>query len=95
VAFTYHGSLTPGQDTIRANIGTLLSNILVKNWIVASLKCDANADGSVTQADLTIIRAANGQVASGPSDPRDGNSDGSINVADVRYCQMRLTPQQQ
>jgi PKD repeat protein len=93
VAFTYHGNATAGQDTIQANIGTLLSNILVKNWILPTIKCDATGDGLVTQADLLIIRAANGQVASGPTDPRDGNSDGVINVLDVRYCQFRLTPQ--
>jgi predicted extracellular nuclease len=56
----------------------------------AVMKCDANGDGSVTSADLLIIRNANGQAASGPDDPRDGNSDGSINIADVRYCQLRL-----
>ena len=92
VTFTYPGSATPGTDTIRANIGTLLSNTLTKIWVVSTIKCDANGDGIVTQADLLIIRAANGQVATGATDPRDGNSDSAINVADVRYCQLRLTP---
>ena len=45
-----------------------------------------------TQADLLAIRAKNGQNASGPNDPFDPNKDGKINVADVRYCQLRLTP---
>ena len=93
VNFTYHDTNGAGHDTIQANIGTLLSNIVDKFWVIPTIKCDANGDGVVTQADLAIIRAANGQVASGPTDPRDGNSDGAINVADVRYCQMRLTPQ--
>jgi len=94
VTFTYQGGPNIGNDKIQANIGTLLSNVVDKFWIIpAGLKCDANNDGVVTQADLLIIRAANGQVASGPNDPRDGNSDGVINVADVRYCQFRLTPQ--
>ena len=57
-----------------------------------AVRFDANGDGVNTLADL-IIRNANGQAASGPHDPRDGNSDGAINVADARYCQLRLTPQ--
>jgi Abnormal spindle-like microcephaly-assoc'd, ASPM-SPD-2-Hydin/Bacterial Ig-like domain (group 2)/Dockerin type I domain len=57
------------------------------------MRCDANGDGLITQADLVIIRNANGQFASGPHDPRDGNGDGSINILDARYCQLRLTPQ--
>jgi len=93
VTWTYMGGPNIGNDKIQANIGSLLSNIVDKFWIIASLKCDANGDGIVTQADLLIIRAANGQVASGPTDPRDGNRDGVINVLDVRYCQFRLTPQ--
>ena len=57
---------------------------------IIAAKCDANGDGSVTSADLTIIRNANGQRATGPDDPRDGNGDGAINIADIRYCQLRL-----
>jgi hypothetical protein len=92
VSFTYHDTNGAGHDTIQANIGALLSNIVDKFWVNPSIKCDANADGKVTIADLLIIRDANGQIASGPTDARDGNSDGVINVLDVRYCQLRLTP---
>jgi len=46
----------------------------------------------VTNADLVLIRAKNGQAASGANDPFDPNKDGKIDVADVRYCQLRLTP---
>jgi hypothetical protein len=83
----------PQTDTIQAFIGTeLQSNVVEKTWAVpAGLKCDADSDGDVDNTDLNIIRAANGQNASGPDDPKDGNSDGKINVADVRYCQLRLT----
>ena len=90
VSFTYNDGGGAGMDTIQAFIGTLGSNQVTKTWVVPTIKCDANGDGVVTQADLVIIRNANGQVASGPSDPRDGNSDGVINIADVRYCQLRL-----
>jgi hypothetical protein len=92
VSFTYHDTNGAGHDTIRANIGTLLSNVVDKFWANSALKCDANADGKITTADLLIIRDANGQIASGPTDSRDGNSDGVINVLDARYCQLRLTP---
>jgi hypothetical protein len=55
-----------------------------------SLACDADGDQDVDNADLLIIRNANGQVPAA-NDPRDGNGDGKINVADVRYCQLRKT----
>ncbi len=90
VTWDYIGSGGVGTDVVRASIGNLLSNTLNKIWIVPSLKCDADGNGTVQMADLAIIRAANGQTASGPGDPRDGNSDNVINVADVRYCQLRL-----
>jgi len=101
VSFSYTdaGNLNAsGDDNIQAFIGQVGSNIasntLVKHWVVAgAARCDANADGKVDQTDLNMIRAANGQTASGPNDPRDGNGDGVINVMDYRYCQFRLTPQ--
>jgi predicted extracellular nuclease len=55
------------------------------------LACDADGDQDVDPNDLRLIAAANGQIAQ-PGDPRDGNGDGRINVADVRYCQLRQTP---
>ncbi len=91
--FTYTDNGGAGDDSIRAFIGQLGSNTLIKHWVVATTKCDADGDGDVDNADLIIIRNANGQVATGATDPRDGNSDGKINVLDVRYCQLRLTPQ--
>jgi predicted extracellular nuclease len=66
---------------------------VVAYFSLAAMRCDANGDGVITQADLVIIRNANGQGASGPFDPRDGNGDGAINVADFRYCQLGLTRQ--
>ncbi len=82
----------PQTDTIQAFIGDLASNIVSKTWAEPTgLKCDADSDGDVDMTDLNLIRAANGQMASGPTDPKDGNSDGKINVADVRYCQLRMT----
>ncbi len=86
-AFTY-SSTVAGTDTIQAFIGTLGSNVVSKTWV---RKCDADVDNDVDSADLLIIRNANGQAASSALDPRDGNSDGNINVADARYCQLRCT----
>jgi PKD repeat protein len=85
--FTYTGTAA-GTDTLQAFIGTLGSNTVTKTWL---RKCDADVDNDIDSADLLIIRNANGQVASSALDPRDGNSDGNINVADTRYCQLRCT----
>lgn len=57
-----------------------------------TLVCDVDNDNDVDNTDLALIRAKNGQLASGPNDPFDANGDGRINVADVRYCQLRKTP---
>ena len=55
--------------------------------------CDTDQDRDVDLVDLQRIRAAN-RMAADEDDPRDGNGDGRINVADVRFCQLRLTPSQ-
>jgi hypothetical protein len=90
VTFTYHGDVA-GTDHIQANIGALLSNIVEKKWVVLVSKCDVDSDQDIDNADLEVIRLANRQNATGPNDPRDGNGDGKITVADYRYCQTRLT----
>ncbi len=99
VSFTYTDTSVgpyPLNDTIQAFIGqvnsNLPSNIVTKTWALDIIVCDADGDKDVDNTDLVIIRNANGQVASGPNDPRDGNKDGVINVADVRYCSLRKTP---
>jgi hypothetical protein len=72
VTFTYHDTNGIGTDTIQANIGTLSSNILTKNWVIPTMACDVNGDGVVNRTDLLLIYMANGQVASGPNDPSVG-----------------------
>lgn len=58
----------------------------------ASITCDINGDGKVSMPDLLLIRAALNTAALPPgSDPRDANADGIINVADMRFCQLRCT----
>jgi hypothetical protein len=91
VDFTYTDTGGPGTDRIQASIGgQLFSNVIEKIWEAATLTCDVDDDGDVDTADLLAIRAKNGQLAA-PGDPFDANGDGRINVADVRYCQLRLT----
>jgi len=91
--FTYHDDNGAGVDTIQAFIGaTLSSNVVTKTWVNPTIACDVNGDGKVTNADLVLIRGKSGQAATGPNDPYDPNHDGKVDVADVRYCQLRLSP---
>lgn len=84
------------QIQTRLNANTAGDSPILYDLTVASknnsIVCDVNSDGVVNNADLSAIRAKNGQNATGPGDPFDPNGDGKINVADVRYCQLRLTP---
>lgn len=48
--------------------------------------CDANGDGTVDRSDVDAIFAARGTPATGPGDPRDADSDGTITVLDARRC---------
>jgi hypothetical protein len=100
VSFTYHDngpSGSGGDDNITAFIGNvgsnLSSNTLLKHWIVPVVtgQCDVNGSGVVDQTDLNLIRAAFGQTP-GVNDPRDGNGDGKIDIADLRYCQLHQGP---
>jgi hypothetical protein len=84
-----------GQDTIEAFIGqigsNIASNVLEKNWqAAAGLVCDVDIDGDVDYDDLIAIRGKNGQLAAA-GDIFDPNGDRRINVADMRYCLLRLT----
>ncbi|HUE86481.1 MAG TPA: Ig-like domain-containing protein, partial [Vicinamibacterales bacterium] len=88
--FTYTDTGGPGTDNIQAFIGTLASNVVEKIWVELVTKCDADGDGDIDNDDLLLIRAANGESAD-PDDPRDGNGDGTINVADVRFCSLLCT----
>lgn len=48
-------------------------------------RCDADSDGDVDNADLSLISRGRGQSAL-PGDPRDGDSDGRITPNDVKVC---------
>ena len=62
-----------------------------KLQLVSSIVCDINNDGVVSPADLLLIRSRLNTPATGPGDPYDANGDGVVNVADMRYCQLRQT----
>lgn len=82
----------PKTDEIQAFIGTTLSsNVVTKTWATSTTKCDADGDSDVDSDDIALIRAANGMKKVPASDPRDGNGDGKITVADARFCTLRCT----
>lgn len=89
-SFTYTDTAaTGGVDKIQAFIGaTISSNQVLATWGVA---CDINNDGVVSRADLVLINGRLNTVATGPTDPYDPNRDGVVNIADLRYCQLRQT----
>ncbi len=75
--------------TVADSFGGTSTDTLV---VTVTLVCDLDGDGKVTASDLALIRSRNNQLATDPGDPYDVNGDGRINIADVRYCQLRLTP---
>lgn len=88
-SFEYLGDRGRGTDTIQAFIGsTISSNQVLKIW---GLACDINNDGKVSPADILLMRARLNTVSTGPTDPFDPNRDNVVNVADMRYCQLRQT----
>jgi len=52
-------------------------------------RCDVNGDAFVDSADVNAIFAVRGQPASGPTDPRDSDGDGTITVLDARTCTIQ------
>jgi uncharacterized repeat protein (TIGR01451 family) len=50
------------------------------------LACDVDHNGVIDSRDIALIMAARNTPASGPTDPRDPNRDGTINVLDARFC---------
>jgi hypothetical protein len=72
------------------NTGAATATVTVTAPQPPAMACDADGDADVDGTDLQMIRQGNGLLAQ-PGDVRDGNQDGRINVADVRYCQLRLT----
>ncbi len=90
VACTYTGAGGAGTDLIQANVGALLSNVLVKNWVLPVMTCDMNSDGKIDRTDILAINALRNQPAS--VNPRaDADFSGLIDVVDARICATRCT----
>ncbi|MEM8988181.1 MAG: PASTA domain-containing protein, partial [Pseudomonadota bacterium] len=66
-------------------------DLVVSSGPAGPQKGDADNDGDIDRNDLTLIGRARNQPASGPNDPRDFNSDGVINVLDVRQAAQACT----
>jgi hypothetical protein len=70
--------------------GSHLTGPLDYVLVVASRgRCDVDGDGFVDQSDVSAILAARGQPASGPTDPRDNDGNGSIDILDSRACALQ------
>jgi hypothetical protein len=59
--------------------------------VIEPLICDINNDQLVDTRDISAILSIINTEASGESDPADWNSDGVINVLDVRGCILQCT----
>jgi hypothetical protein len=57
--------------------------------VAAKGRCDVNADGFIDQSDVNAVLAARGQAASGPTDARDNDGSGAIDVLDSRACALQ------
>lgn len=91
-AVVCYTGVNPGSDTITGAIGGL-TDTASKTWVAtAGVVCDVDGDEDVDATDLAAIQAGRGRALNGPNDPRDANRDGQINVADYRFCALRLTP---
>lgn len=51
--------------------------------------CSVDFDGDIDRDDVALVTAARNTPASGPTDPRDPNRSGVIDLADARTCSLR------
>ena len=54
-------------------------------------KCDVDADSDIDRRDLEAILRALGSTATGPTDPRDYDRNGRIQLFDLRKCSTLCT----
>jgi len=69
-------------------MGASAVNLMVSSGPLA-VACDVNADGKINRTDINLITAALNMPASGPTDPRDPDRNGIINVLDARQCVLK------
>ena len=68
-----------GTDTITASVGNLFDTA-TKIWTNVQVpRCDVNGDSIINRTDINLIMAAKNTPASGPTDPRDADGNGTIN----------------
>ena len=77
-------------------LGSLITSAVdIIRFIFAACRscclCDVNHDESIDMSDIQLITAARNTPASGPSDPRDFDGDGTITVNDARGCVLQCT----
>lgn len=78
---------TGGFGGPRVNIGAGFDNDSGAGLINAPhcTTCDVDGDGDIDKNDLSLISRARGQIPA-LGDPRDANSDGKLDPADVKVC---------
>jgi len=88
-AGTAHVGFTPGAPgfyVLRLDVSDGTAGSFDETTVMAANFCDANADGTVNQADFDLMSALFGTAAQ-PGDPLDVNGDGMITAADLQLCQ--------
>jgi hypothetical protein len=79
--------LGPAGSASKGNLGS--GGDYIRRQFKAVLEGDLNNDGVVNSTDRSILLQYRNTIASDPGDRRDLNSDGKIDLLDVRYI-MRM-----
>jgi hypothetical protein len=87
--FNQNGRYIEVRATLTANSSG--QSPILSDLTLRSLQCDIDADGDVDRNDVAAITAARNTPASGPTDRRDPNHSGIIDVNDARFCSVRCT----
>lgn len=78
------------QVETRLSTTTLGTSPVLFDLKIANATCDIDRDGDIDRNDIALITAARNQPAQ-PSDPRDADFSGVIDVTDARACSLRCT----
>jgi uncharacterized repeat protein (TIGR01451 family) len=86
-----HMSRFKGRISSLVMLGCLSLGATTASAQQVPLVCDADNNGVIDSRDITLIGAARNTAATGPTDPRDPNRDGIVNVLDGRFCATLCT----
>jgi len=89
-SFTCTGFPGSWGDSFSTSHNSYALLVLQRATGVLQTKCDVDGNGKVDSTDIKAIMAGIGKPP-GVGDPRDFNSDGVINIVDVRQCTLRCT----